>query len=69
LTDDERLTMTSPLRTVVVGKAATGTVAHEVRIGPHRLLTDVGSASGGDDLGPDPHEFLDQRWQAARRSP
>src|SRR5438309_360404 len=51
--------MTSPPRTVLVGKAPMGTVAQEVRIGPHRLLTDVGSGSGGDDLGPDPHELLD----------
>jgi putative redox protein len=29
-----------------------------LRIGPHDLTADEGAANGGDDAGPEPHEFL-----------
>lgn len=44
---------------IEIAKAAEGRLAHRIRIGSHELLTDVASAQGGDDLGPDPHELLD----------
>jgi putative redox protein len=45
-----------PARTA---RAAVGSIAHEIRIGAHGLLSDAATAAGGDDLGPDPHELLD----------
>jgi putative redox protein len=36
-----------------------GSIAHELRLGAHVLLSDAATAEGGDDLGPDPHELLD----------
>jgi putative redox protein len=45
------------MRTVVVG---TGLGPHRqiVRIGPHTLVADEPVESGGDDAGPEPHEWL-----------
>lgn len=40
-------------------KAPQGKLAHTLRIGAHQLTVDVSAATGGDDLGPDPHELLD----------
>jgi putative redox protein len=51
--------MTLQLHPARTAKAATGTIAHEVLIGQHSLLSDTPRAAGGDDLGPDPHELLD----------
>jgi putative redox protein len=51
--------MAVQLRPVRTAKAAAGSIAHEVLIGPHSLLSDSPKAGGGDDLGPDPHELLD----------
>src|ERR1700682_342105 len=51
--------MASSLRPVRTGKAAVGSIAHQVSIGTHVLLSDVAKASGSEDLGPDPHELLD----------
>jgi len=51
--------MTLQLRPARTAKAATGTIAHEVLIGPHSLLSNAPKAARGDDLGPDPHELLD----------
>jgi putative redox protein len=51
--------MTLKLRPARTAKAASGTIAHEVLIGPHSLVSDSPNAAGGDDLGPDPHELLD----------
>ena len=53
------MTMTVKLRPARTAKAATGTIAHEVLIGSHSLVSDEPKAAGGDDLGPDPHELLD----------
>jgi putative redox protein len=36
----------------------TGPLQQVIEIGPHRLLTDVGPASGGEDSGPAPHDLL-----------
>ncbi len=47
------------LRMVRTTKAPAGAVAVQVAIGQHVLLADTSPANGGDDLGPDPHEFLD----------
>jgi putative redox protein len=45
------------MRTVVVG---TGLGPHRqiVRIGPHSLVADEPVEAGGDDAGPEPHEWL-----------
>ena len=45
------------MRTVVVG---TGLGPHRqiVRIGPHTLVADEPTEAGGDDAGPEPHEWL-----------
>jgi len=51
--------MTLQLRPARTAKAATGTIPHEVLIGPHSLLSDAPKVAGGNDLGPDPHELLD----------
>lgn len=40
-------------------KAATGRIAFELAIRDHRLVADEPLASGGDDLGPDPHDLFD----------
>jgi putative redox protein len=47
------------LRPIHTTKAATGVIAAQLAIGPHRLIGDTARESGGDDLGPDPHELLD----------
>ncbi len=44
---------------VGVSKAAVGLIAQQVTIGPHAFLSDAPVASGGDDLGPDPHDLID----------
>jgi putative redox protein len=46
-------------RPVRTASAAVGSIAHEIRIGAHVLLSDEQTAAGGDDLGPNPHELLD----------
>jgi len=46
-------------RVVRTARADAGSIAHEIRIGPHVLLCDSAKAAGGDDLGPNPHELLD----------
>jgi len=46
-------------RTVRTARAEVGSIAHEIRIGSHVLLSDSAQAAGGDDLGPSPHELLD----------
>ncbi|HEV3239063.1 MAG TPA: OsmC family protein [Casimicrobiaceae bacterium] len=51
--------MSSTLRPVRTAKASRGAIAHELSIGAHVLLCDEPPASGGDDLGPNPHELLD----------
>jgi putative redox protein len=51
--------MGTSLRPVRTAKASRGAIAHELSIGAHVLLSDEAPASGGDDLGPDPHELLD----------
>lgn len=35
-----------------------GTLQQVIEIGPHRLLTDVSAALGGEDTGPEPHDLL-----------
>lgn len=35
-----------------------GKLQHVIEIGPHRLLTDVPEALGGEDTGPEPHDLL-----------
>lgn len=35
-----------------------GKLRHVIEIGPHRLLTDVPAALGGEDTGPEPHNLL-----------
>ncbi|HEV2979392.1 MAG TPA: OsmC family protein [Casimicrobiaceae bacterium] len=46
-------------RVVGTARAEVGSIAHEVRIGPHVSLSDEAKPSGGEDLGPNPHELLD----------
>lgn len=36
----------------------TGPLQQVIEIGPHRILTDVGAAFGGEDSGPEPHDIL-----------
>lgn len=35
-----------------------GPLQQVIEIGPHRLLTDVGPAAGGEGSGPEPHDLL-----------
>ena len=51
--------MAAKLRAVRTAKARVGTIAQQIEIGPHLVITDEGRDVGGDDLGPDPHELLD----------
>src|SRR5208282_4445505 len=51
--------MADELRPVRTVRAAVGSIAHEIRIGAHVLLSDAAPAAGGDDCGPNPHELLD----------
>lgn len=51
--------MAAKLRAVRTAKARVGTIAQQIQIGPHVVITDAGRDAGGDDLGPDPHELLD----------
>ena len=51
--------MADPSRPVRTARAAVGSIAHEVRIGAHVLLSDAATTAGGADLGPSPHELLD----------
>ena len=44
---------------LVGGPPLVGTIAQQIEIGPHVVITDAGRDVGGDDLGPDPHELLD----------
>jgi len=36
----------------------TGPLQQVIEIGPHRILTDVGTAFGGEASGPEPHDIL-----------
>jgi len=36
----------------------TGPLQQVVEIGPHRIVTDVSKALGGEDSGPEPHDIL-----------
>ena len=47
--------MAAKLRAARTAKARVGTIAQQIEIGPHLVITDAGR----DDLGPDPHELLD----------
>jgi putative redox protein len=47
------------LRAVRTARASVGTIAQQIEIGPHLLITDSSRDAGGEDLGPDPHELLD----------
>jgi putative redox protein len=47
------------LRPVRATEGAGGAIAVQLAIGPHLLIGDTARESGGDDLGPDPHELLD----------
>ena len=51
--------MAESMRAVRTARAEVGSIAHKVRIGPHVLLCDEAKPSGGEDLGPNPHELLD----------
>ncbi|TAJ50969.1 MAG: OsmC family peroxiredoxin [Nevskiaceae bacterium] len=44
---------------ISVRKAPQGKLAHQISVGSHQFITDVGLAEGGDGLGPDPHDLLD----------
>jgi putative redox protein len=35
-----------------------GALQHIIEIGPHRLLTDAPKAFGGEETGPEPHDYL-----------
>jgi putative redox protein len=45
------------MRTAIV-KTGVGKFGQTVRIGPHTFVADEGPAQGGDDAGPEPHEWL-----------
>lgn len=47
-----------------VRKAPIGKLAQHIEVNQHVVLTDVPNASGGDDLAPDPHDFLDGAYAA-----
>src|SRR5271155_5874794 len=51
--------MAESSRVVGTARAGVGSIAHEVRIGPHVFLSDEAKPSGGEDLGPNPYELLD----------
>jgi putative redox protein len=45
-------------RPVTVSTALSGKHRQNICVGPHTLLGDVTVAEGGDDAGPNPHEYL-----------
>lgn len=45
--------------TIKVNKYSYGKLAMAVSLGEHGFLSDVPASSGGDDLGPDPHDLFD----------
>lgn len=45
--------------TIKVNKYSYGKLAMAVSLGGHGFLSDVPASSGGDDLGPDPHDLFD----------
>jgi putative redox protein len=45
------------MRTAIV-TTAPGKFRQTVRVGPHVLVADEGTAEGGDDAGPAPHEWI-----------
>lgn len=52
------MTQTPPPGTVIVASTGEGKLVQAVMIGRHVLRADEPAESGGDDLGPTPHEFL-----------
>lgn len=50
--------MAGSARPVRTARAAVGSIAHELRVGIHVVLSDE-PAPVGEDLGPSPHELLD----------
>ncbi len=42
-----------------VHKAPVGRIAQSIEINGHMVLSDVDQATGGDNMGPDPHDLLD----------
>ena len=44
---------------IVVSKAAAGKLQQVIEVGRHNLVADAAVKLGGDDAGPDPHDFLD----------
>lgn len=43
---------------IVTTHRGQGPMQQIIEIGPHRLLTDVSPALGGEDSGPEPHDLL-----------
>lgn len=52
------MTEMPPPGTVIVASSGEGKLAQVVMIGNHTLRADEPVESGGDDMGPTPHEFL-----------
>jgi putative redox protein len=45
--------------TITTQRSTAGKLAFSVKIGTHTLTADVNAATGGDDLGPSPHDLFD----------
>ena len=44
---------------ITAQRSTAGKLAFTLKIGAHSITTDVNAASGGDDLGPSPHDLFD----------
>jgi putative redox protein len=54
------------MMTVTVVRLDPARTPHEVRIGDHRLITDMTPAEGGEDAGPGPHALYDSALGACK---
>jgi putative redox protein len=46
------------MRAAIVTKSGPGKYQQVVKVGPHRLVADATTSDGGDDAGPQPHEWV-----------
>jgi putative redox protein len=46
------------MASVEVIESGRGKFAMDISVGPHKLVADEGAEVGGNDLGPEPHDFL-----------
>jgi len=52
--------------TIRVTRDQSGLMKHRISIREHTLITDVDTATGGEDAGPDPHDLYDSALGACK---